>query len=300
MIKISDIKERIISVINNVPFKIKSAVLYGSLVRGNFTTDSDIDILFISDEINPKKNKRGKEIGQIKQIIAIPYPLDIMLLTSNECISNFKNHNPLFLDIALEGLILFDKDNFLGSLIDEAVKYIIDKNIKKIDDGWVFPIKEREPVYLSKVSNKDFAIAMLSDGVRDYEVGIKIILYEYYDKAVYHFQQAIEKAIKAILICFGIYRKTHFVGEILLEEIKSRDIEEAWRRKLVEIAKVGLEIEPEVTWSRYPGIDDNKLWIPYEEYNKEDAESIKHECEKVLKVTKDFVNWWFLEKFKRK
>jgi hypothetical protein len=32
-------------------------------------------------------------------------PLDVLLLTQEEVVSNFRNHNPLFLDIAEEGFL---------------------------------------------------------------------------------------------------------------------------------------------------------------------------------------------------
>jgi HEPN domain-containing protein len=225
----------------------------------------------------------------------LEHPLDILLLTSKECISNFRNHNPLFLDIAWEGTILFDENNFLETLLDETRSYISEKNIKKLSDGWLFPVPERTPAFLSNVSNKDFAIAMMNDGARDFTIGVNIMEDGFYDKAVYHFQQSAEKAVKAVLICFGIFRKTHFVGEILLKELESRIIDLGWKEKLVLISKVSSEVEPEVTWSRYPGIDNDVLWIPSEEYTLADTLSIKSKCETVMKTAQDFLSWWFPE-----
>ena len=148
MIELVDIKNSIALRLNSLPFRIKASILYGSFARGNFTPDSDIDILFVSDEVNPKKHRRGEEIARIKECLSSGHPLDILLLTSNECRSNFKNHNPLFLDIAWEGMILLDENNFLKTLIDETRAYIFEKNIKKLSDGWLFPVPERIPVFL--------------------------------------------------------------------------------------------------------------------------------------------------------
>jgi HEPN domain-containing protein/predicted nucleotidyltransferase len=291
--QLGDIKNNVTSQVDSLPFKIKASVLYGSFARGTFTPDSDIDILFVSDEINPKKHRRGKDIARIKEGLSSGHPMDILLLTSKECLSNFRNHNPLFLDIAWEGVILFDENNFLETLIDETRAYISEKNIKKLSDGWLFPVPERTPAFLSNVSNRDFALAMINDGARDYTIGGNIMEDGFYDKAVYHFQQSAEKAVKAVLICFGIFKKTHFVGEILLKELESRIIDVSWKEKLVLIAKVSSEVEPEVTWSRYPGIDDDALWIPCEEYTIEDTRSLKEKCEKVVKTAQDFLAWWF-------
>jgi len=293
MMQLADIKNTIISRLNSLPFKIKSSIIYGSAARGTFTPDSDIDILFVSDEINPKRHRRGEEIARIKGYLSLGHALDILLLTSNECLSNFRNHNPLFLDIAWEGVILQDENNFLKNLLDETRSYIAEQNIIKLSDGWIFPVAERTPAFLSNVSNRDFALAMINDGTRDFTIGVNIMEDGFYDKAVYHFQQAVEKALKAVLICFGIFKRTHFVGDILMKDLESRKIDAGWKEKLIWIAGVSSEVEPEVTWSRYPGIDKDTLWIPYEEYTEEDALTIIDKCEEVVKIAKDFVDWWF-------
>ncbi len=287
------IKKNIIFKIKTLPFEIKGMVIFGSLTKEGFKKDSDIDILIVSDNVNPKKHKRGREIADIKEWLSLDYPMDIMLLTQNECISNFKNHNPLFLDIASEGIILLDKDNFLMSLFKETKSYISKRKITKIKDGWMFPVKAKKEVLLSNVSNKDFAIAMFNDGKRDYEIGVHILEYGFFDKAVYHFQQAAEKAIKAVLACFGIFHKTHFVGEVLIRNIEKREIETQWKEKLIHIGKISTVIEPEVTWSRYPGIDNNELWIPANEYTVDDAIEVKTKCEDIINIDKGFIKIWF-------
>jgi len=286
---VEKIKQQLIK----LPFKVEAAVIYGSWARGEEKEESDIDLLVISNEVHPRKNKRGREIALIKEKLSLGIPLDILLLTEEECISNFKHHNPLFLDIAWEGFILLDVNNLIGPLIDEVKIYILDKGLKKLDDGWVFPVVDRIPTYLCKVSHKDFAWVMLSDGERDYRIGLKIMEEGFFDKAVYHFQQSVEKAVKSVLICFGIFKKTHFIGTILLEEIKNRDIEANWKSRLSEIARISEEMEPEVTWSRYPGIDKDTLWIPYEEYILDDAKEYAEKSKHVLDIAKGFFIWWF-------
>ena len=288
-----EIMNKLIEKLRMCPISVTGAIIYGSFVKGTFTKDSDIDLLIVASNIHPKKHKRGKEIARIKEYLSLGIPLDILLLTAEECISNFKNHNPLFLDIAVEGVILIDENEFLKTLIEETKEYIKKKNIEKLIDGWRFPIKHRQSTYLSNISNKDFAIAMLTDGERDFLIGYTLVNEGYFDKAVYHFQQSAEKSIKAILISFGVFKKTHFVGEVLIETLKTYTIEEEWRQKLYEIASIILEIEPEVTWSRYPGIDEGQLWIPYEEYNIEDALEVKEKSQKILETAKDFIKWWF-------
>ena len=127
----SAIKETLIESLKLSPIKIRAAAIYGSWARGVQTKDSDVDILIISNEVNPKRQKRGKEISQFKESLYIGQPVDVLLLTASECVSNFRNHNPLFLDIAWDGIILTDNNDFLKNLIEETLLYVNNKKIEK-------------------------------------------------------------------------------------------------------------------------------------------------------------------------
>ncbi len=161
---------------------------------------------------------KGTEIVLIKRCLPA-LPFDILLLTRDEVVSNFKNHNPLFLDIAIES--------------------------------------------------------------------------GFYDKAVYHFQQAIEKSIKSVLIAMGVFQKTPFVGEILRITVNEKNIADEWKKRLLEIAEISEGVEPEVSLSRYPGIINDTLWLPSGEYERMDAEETMKKAGKVLQVSKEFTDDWF-------
>jgi HEPN domain-containing protein/predicted nucleotidyltransferase len=276
----------------NTSFDTRGAIVFGSWVKGSATPTSDFDILVAANGINPKLHRRGKEMMQLKRCLPLR-PFDILLLTPEETISNFRNHNPLFLDISMEGIILLDRDGLLQKLVDETKRYIREKKIERLNGGWRFPIKYREATYLSRVSNKDFAMAMLNDGERDYLIGKRLMDDGFYDKSVYHFQQSIEKCIKSILISFGVFQKSHFVGAILMDILKQQEISDEWKKKLYRSAELSEEIEPEVSRSRYPGVIEDKLWLPFEEYNRRDAERAGEKAEVVLSIARSFLNYWF-------
>lgn len=278
-----------------LPYTLIGAAAYGSRVRDDYNAESDFDLLVVASGIHPKRQRRGEEILLLKKLLP-PAPFDILLLTPEEASANFRNHNPLFLDIATEGIILFDSDNFLENLMEETKDYLENSEIRKIEGGWVFPVKPGEPTYLSKVSNKDFSYAMLRDGERDLAIGKKLIEETFFDKAVYHFQQAVEKFITSILIALGIFGKTHFVGKMLREHVEKGDVPERWKQDLLEAANISESIEPEVTLSRYPGIMEDSLWLPCEEYEKEDSDKALRKAEKVLSIAKHFIDDWFSDK----
>src|SRR5450756_1592533 len=72
--------------------QIEGAILFGSWSLGIQTPDSDIDVLIVARSIHSKRHRRGEEIASISR--AVPsLPLDVLLLTREEVISNFRNHN---------------------------------------------------------------------------------------------------------------------------------------------------------------------------------------------------------------
>jgi len=275
-------------------FVVTGAILFGSVARGTQTKDSDADLLAVAEGLHPRRNRRGGQIAQIKTMFP-KIPLDILLLTREEVISNFRNHNPLFLDIAEEGSIILDKDDFLKDLISEAKTYVRARGIRRFGDGWIFPVRKGTAVPLSKVTNRDFAEGMGWDARRDYEIGITLVEAGYFDKAVYHFQQSVEKAVKAVLISQGVFQKTHFVGSILEGIIGELDTSEEARERLKELTSIAKSTEPEVNLSRYPGIINDALWLPYNEYSRKDAEEAMDKANIPLKIAEDFLADWFRE-----
>jgi HEPN domain-containing protein len=105
----------------------------------------------------------------------------------------------------------------------------------------------------------------------------------------------VEKCIKSVLIAFGTFQKTHFVGEVLVEVIRDQSLPDEWQRKLTEIAELSEELEPEVSLSRYPGIINNMLWMPCDEYGQQEAEESLKKAELVLNAAGDFNQYWFSE-----
>ncbi|OGU28925.1 MAG: hypothetical protein A2057_10610 [Ignavibacteria bacterium GWA2_35_9] len=275
-----------------LPFSVVAMVAFGSRVKEYYNEDSDLDLLVVASGIPQKRHRRGKEIALLKKRLPL-MPMDILLLLKEETLSNFKNHNPLFLDIATEGIILIDTDGLLANIIEETRNYIKQNKIQKVTDGWIFPVKEGAPTFLSKVSNEDFSNAMLRDGERDLAIGKRLKEEAFFDKSVYHFQQAVEKFIKAILIAMGIFKKTHFVGEELRALIDKGTIPGHWKEQLSDAAEISEGIEPEVSLSRYPGISQDALWLPYEEYEESDSQQAQQKAERVLLIAKNFVTQWF-------
>ena len=272
-------------------FRIIGAILFGSTARGEARPGSDVDLLAVAEGLPPKCHRRSRQSGEIKRLFP-GVAVDVLLLTPDEVRSNFANHNPLFLDIAEDGTVLFD-DGRLTEALRETRQYVRTRGIIRTRHGWRFPVQRGTPTYLSKVTNRDFAFGMLQDAERDLEIGRRLLEQGYYDKAVYHFQQAAEKGVKGALIALGVFQKTHLVGAVLRQTASEERVPEQWRPQLAAAASLSEELEPDMSLSRYPGIIDDTLWLPSEEYTDADAKAAASKATRALTIVQGFVQEWF-------
>ena len=128
--------------------EIVSIAIFGSVARQEDNADSDIDLLVVAEGIPKKKIQRIPDMVRIKRKLNLEAPLDILLVSKNECQSNFRNHNPLYLDIAFDAEIVYDDTGFLGNLIEETREYVNSNNIRRGVSSWSFLVKERTPTKL--------------------------------------------------------------------------------------------------------------------------------------------------------
>ena len=82
------------------------------------------------------------------------------------------------------------------------------------------------------------------------------------------------------------------MADALREECNKRELGE-WKEKLIEIADIGDKTEPQVSLSRYPGLTNDTLWLPYEEYDAAIAKEYLQNAKIVFKIGEEFIDWWF-------
>jgi predicted nucleotidyltransferase len=142
--RIKSISQRIWGKVENLNWiEIISIAIFGSVARQEDDSDSDIDLLVVAENIPEKRIERIPDMIKIKRELNLEFPLDVLLVSKHECRSNFRNHNPLYLDIAFDAEIIYDETNFLRDLIEETREYVKTHNIRRGDGSWSFPVKER-------------------------------------------------------------------------------------------------------------------------------------------------------------
>jgi len=121
---------------------IVSIAIFGSTARREGHPDSDVDLLIVAENITKNRIQRILDIVKIQKELDLGLPLDILLVSKDECQLNFRNHNPLYLDIAVDAEIVYD-DGFLENLIKETKEYIDSHHIRRGSGSWSFPVIER-------------------------------------------------------------------------------------------------------------------------------------------------------------
>ncbi len=119
-----------------------SVVLFGSFVKGNFTSTSDIDVLVICEAPPKDWRARDKMVLELTEDIEIKYgtPIHTTLVSKEEITPAIESVSPLMLEIYDANEIVYDKDDFFGQLLKSFEKNIHLWQAKKIEKGiWKIP-----------------------------------------------------------------------------------------------------------------------------------------------------------------
>lgn len=106
--------------------RLLSVMLFGSIARGDWDKDSDIDILVVAEgwEDKPawvriKEVRRAKEALEESPEYSESLRAGYYPIIQNYCLSTeeAKRFNRIYLDAVLDGIILYDKNNFLTEVL---------------------------------------------------------------------------------------------------------------------------------------------------------------------------------------
>ncbi|MDO9097163.1 MAG: nucleotidyltransferase domain-containing protein, partial [Candidatus Methanoperedens sp.] len=117
-------------------------VLFGSIVKGSFTTTSDIDVLVVCETLIKDWRARDKMTLELTEDIELKYATSIhMALVSNAEISHaIDSVSPLMLEIYEANEIIYEKDNFFTQLLNSFGKNLKSLHAIKIEKGvWKIP-----------------------------------------------------------------------------------------------------------------------------------------------------------------
>ncbi|MCG2737660.1 MAG: nucleotidyltransferase domain-containing protein [Candidatus Methanoperedenaceae archaeon] len=117
-------------------------VLFGSIVKGNFTSTSDIDVLVVCETLIKDWRARDKMTLELTEDIELKYatPLHLNLVSKDEISHAIDSVSPLMLEIYEANEIIYDKENFFKKILADFKRNIHRWHAEKIEDGvWKIP-----------------------------------------------------------------------------------------------------------------------------------------------------------------
>ncbi len=128
-----------------------SICLFGSIARGDFNSNSDIDVLIIIKGFSSDLDSRISELFEIKRKLRrsieyknllknnMPRMISEIVFTPDEV----SRHPPILLDIIIDGVIVYDKNDFLRKELEKLKVKLNSIGAKRIKSkhGWYWILK---------------------------------------------------------------------------------------------------------------------------------------------------------------
>jgi uncharacterized protein len=108
-----------------------SIVLFGSRARGEATPESDVDLLVVVNEASPRLD-RAPELRWGLLDDRVYLPASFLVLGREEVDADVPS---FLLDIALDGLVLFDKGGFMASRLERLHRIVEEAGLFRVRIG---------------------------------------------------------------------------------------------------------------------------------------------------------------------
>lgn len=121
--------------------KLISIVFFGSRARGNYSKSSDYDILIIAEPL-PERHLARMSYIRGAPLLNFEENISVIAKTPEEFDSCFP---PLYLDIALDGKILIDKNKFIEKRLKKIREIIETSSLHRVKRGNEFFWRWKSP-----------------------------------------------------------------------------------------------------------------------------------------------------------
>ncbi|MGQ9515143.1 MAG: nucleotidyltransferase domain-containing protein [Thermoproteota archaeon] len=121
-----------------------SVVLFGSIARGDYREDSDIDLIVVAEGLPLNFSKRIDlfiPLAEESRRRSTSHPfIQVYPLRREEAVKN----RPIYLDLLTDAVILYDKDCFIAEVLKKLWKRLMELGAEKVrleDGSWMWVLK---------------------------------------------------------------------------------------------------------------------------------------------------------------
>jgi predicted nucleotidyltransferase len=130
--------------------RLVSVVLFGSVARGDVTDSSDVDLLIVVKELPGSRFERmevfdeaEKQCGNELKPICERYGITVSFSPIIKDVEQAARISPLYLDIVEDGVILFDRDDFMKKVLEKLGERLRELGARRVWRGrkWYWILK---------------------------------------------------------------------------------------------------------------------------------------------------------------
>ncbi len=126
--------------LNHFGDRLRSVCLFGSVARGEATPESDIDVLVVAEGLPQDLGSRFRETNWIHMKLKKTESYRSLRARGRNCLisdipltpEEVDKHPPILLDMVDDGIILYDRDDFLKNVLRRLSERLKELGAKKV------------------------------------------------------------------------------------------------------------------------------------------------------------------------
>ncbi len=125
--------------------RLVSVVVFGSVARGEYGKNSDVDVIVVIESLPKSKLRRQEEFISVEEIIEKKMGEDVLVKLSPiiKTPEEVRKIPPILLDVVEDGIILYDRDNFFGEIVEKLRRELNKLGSRRVRVGkrWYWVLK---------------------------------------------------------------------------------------------------------------------------------------------------------------